>query len=63
MWIHPTIRRNQVNKTKAKLDNINFLRAKYVVTYLNLFTLFEQEIVKDLHHQYDKFNECKLEER
>jgi hypothetical protein len=28
-----------------------------------LFTLFEQEIVKDLHHQYDKFNECKLEER
>ncbi len=53
----------RVNKSKTKLDNINLLKAKYVGVYPNLFTFFEQEIAKDLHHQYDQFNKCKLEEK
>jgi hypothetical protein len=52
-------------KPKTKLRNMNVLGAECVVVYPNLFTLWEQKVVKLLliTKLYNDQNECKLEER
>jgi hypothetical protein len=43
MWIHQQLGEYKVNKRKVKLDNVNLLKAKYVVAYLNLFFFFSKK--------------------
>jgi hypothetical protein len=43
MWIHQQLGEYKVNKRKVKLDNVNLLKAEYVVAYLNLFIFFSKK--------------------